>query len=125
MPPCLSDYFYIATTIAFTVYAQLMLKWRMGLYGQLPQTMHDKFKFIVHVFMDTWVLSTFAAAFLASLAWMGAMTKFELGHAYPFMSLNFVLVYLLSSMLLNEPITAQRTVGILFIVFGTYIISRS
>ena len=52
------------------------------------------------------------------------MTKFELSHAYPFMSLNFVVVLLLSGWFLNEPVTPQRILGVGLIVFGTMVAAR-
>lgn len=115
----LLDYLYIAATIGFTVYGQLILKWRVGFYGQMPIELLEKLKFIFGILLDPWVLSGLAAAFLASLAWIAAMTKFDLSHAYPFMSLNFVVVLLLSGWLLNEPMTLQRVLGVALIVLGT------
>ena len=49
------------------------------------------------------------------------MTKFDLSHAYPFMSLNFVVVLLLTGWLLSEPVTLQKTLGITLIVLGTVV----
>lgn len=120
----LADYLYIAATIGFTVYGQLILKWRVGFYGSMPVSVLDKLKFVFGVLLDPWILSGLAAAFLASFAWIAAMTKFELSHAYPFMSLNFVVVLLLSGWLLNEPMTIQRALGVTLIVLGTIVAAR-
>lgn len=120
----LIDYFYILATIGFTVYGQLILKWRISRFGPLPPETLAKIKFLLSLLFDPAIFSGFAAAFLASLAWMAAMTKFDLSHAYPFMSLNFVVVLLLSGWLLNEPITAQKAVGVGLIVIGTLVAAR-
>lgn len=117
----LYDYVYIFSTIAFTVYGQLILKWRIAQFGSLPSGFQEKLKFLISLLFDPLIFSGFAAAFLASLAWMAAMTKFDLSHAYPFMSLNFVIVLLLSGMLLSEPITLTKTVGVAMIVIGTIV----
>ena len=118
------DYLYIAATIAFTVYGQLIIKWRVGFYGQMPVESLEKIKFIIAVLLDPWVLTGLAAAFVASFAWIAAMSKFELSHAYPFMSLNFVVVLLLSGWLLNEPMTVSKTGGVILIIIGTMVASR-
>lgn len=115
------DYFYIAATIGFTVYGQLAIKLRITEFGPLPTDLFEKLKFLFLLLFDPIIFSGFAAAFLASLAWMAAMTKFDLSHAYPFMSLNFVAVLLLSGWLLNEPITLQKTLGIVLIMLGTMV----
>lgn len=118
------DYLYIFATIAFTVYGQLILKWRIVQFGPLPTELADKLKFLFFLLLDPAIFSGFAAAFLASLAWMAAMTKFDLSHAYPFMSLNFVVVLLLSGWLLSEPLTVQKAVGVGLIVVGTAVAAR-
>ena len=120
----LYDYLYIFATIAFTVYGQLILKWRIAQFGPLPPGLADKLKFLVSLLLDPAIFSGFAAAFLASLAWMAAMTKFDLSHAYPFMSINFVVVLLLSGWLLSEPMTFQKALGVGLIVLGTLVAAR-
>ncbi len=119
-----ANYFYIFATIGFTVYGQLILKWRISRFGALPSDTVQKLKFLVSLLFDPGIFSGFAAAFLASLAWMAAMTKFELSHAYPFMSLNFVVVLLLSSLLLGEPVTLPKIAGIALIVVGTVVAAQ-
>ena len=118
------DYLYILATLVFTVYGQLILKWRIAQLGQLPAELIDKLKFLIGLLFDPAIFSGFAASFLASLAWMAAMTKFDLSHAYPFMSLNFVVVLLLSGWLLNEPLSFHKIAGVGLIVIGTVITTR-
>lgn len=121
----LFDYFYIFATIGLTVYGQLILKWRIAQFGPLPVGLTDKLKFLSWLLFDPAIFSGFVAAFLASFAWMAAMTKFDLSHAYPFMSLNFVVVLLLSDWLLSEPMTLQKALGVGLIVLGTVVAARS
>ncbi|MDO9042594.1 MAG: EamA family transporter [Desulfocapsaceae bacterium] len=120
----LHDYLYIFATIGFTVYGQLILKLRIAKFGPLPTDLLEKLKFLLSLLLDPVIFSGFFAAFLASLAWMAAMTKFDLSHAYPFMSLNFVIVLLLSGWLLDEPVTLQKILGIALIVLGTVVAAR-
>lgn len=53
------------------------------------------------------------------------MTKFEISYAYPFMSSAFVLVFILSVFLFQETITWQKIIGLLLIVAGIIVTSRS
>ena len=119
-------YFYIFGTIFFTVYGQIVLKWRINGIGQsLPDAVGDKILFLFKILFDPWVFSGFAAAFVASFFWMAAMTKFDISYAYPFMSSAFVLVFLLSVILFHEPVTWQKVVGLVLIVAGIIVTSRS
>ena len=115
----LIDHVYIAVTIAFTVYGLLIMKWRIAKIGKLPDDVFEKIKLLLLLVVDPYIFSGFLAAFLASMAWMVAMTKFELSYAYPFTSLNFVVVLLLSGWILHEPLGIQKYIGIFFIVLGT------
>ena len=118
-------YIYIAATVLLTVYGQLVLKWQVGLAGPGPEAYPAKLYFIGGLLLNPWIVSGFVAAFAASIAWMGAMTKFELSHAYPFMSLNFVLVLLGAAWLFNEPITPGKIAGVALIVLGVLVGSRA
>jgi len=118
-------YIYIALTILFTVYGQMVLKWQVALSGPLPSGSVEKVTFLLGLLLNPWVLSGFCAAFLASLAWMAAMTKFQLSYAYPFMSLNFVLVLGLSAWLFQEPVSMAKVAGIVLVVLGIILGSQA
>jgi drug/metabolite transporter (DMT)-like permease len=118
------DYAYIAATIALTAYGQLILKWRIAAYGQLPADSWEKAKFLVLLVLDPAIFSGYVAAFLASLTWMAALTRFELGYAYALMSLTFVVVLLLSGLLLHEPVSTAKIAGVFLIVAGTVVASH-
>ena len=117
-------YVYIALTVAFTVYGQIVLKWRMSLKGPLPEPYKEKGLFLINALLDPWVLSGFFMAFLASLAWMATVTKLDLSHAYPFMSAAFVLVLILSSIFFSEAITLPKILGMILIVVGIVVGSQ-
>jgi drug/metabolite transporter (DMT)-like permease len=118
------DYIYVIGTIVFTVYGQVAIKWRVSIYGNLPEPLLAKILFLLKMLYDPVILSGFFAAFLAALCWMAAMTKFELSHAYPFMALNFVLVLVLSGLFLNEPISSYKILGLIIIVVGIIVGSQ-
>ena len=117
-------YTYIFLTILLTVYGQLVLKWRMSVFGPMPDTVTSIGLYLIHAFLDFFVLSAFAAAFLASLAWMAALTKFDLSTAYPFTSVGFVLVLVLSVLLLGESMSISKFIGTALIVAGVFFLAR-
>ncbi len=113
-------YFYIFATLAFTIYGQLILKWRISkLNFNLPDSgIFDKLAALIKLIFDPFILSGFVAAFIASLFWMAAMTKFEITQAYPFMSLAPAIVFLLGVWLLNESFTWGKVIGLILIIIG-------
>lgn len=118
-------YIYILFTILFTVYGQLAMKWRITKFGSLPDPLIDKLFFLFRLVFDPVIFSSLLSAFVASLFWMAAMTKFNISYAYPFMSFSYVLVFIFSVYIFKEPITIYKLVGLLFIVIGIIISSRS
>lgn len=119
----LADYGYILATIFFTVFGQLVLKWRLSAVA-LPEPFAPKIKALFFLLFDPYIFAGYMAAFFASLAWMAAIARFPLSQAYPFMSLNFLIVLLLSAWILSEPLSAQKLLGVLLIIGGTLIASR-
>ena len=117
----MQGYFYILGTIIFTVYGQIVLKWRLSLRGIMPDELAGKFKYLSQAFLDPLILSGFLSAFVASIFWMAAMTKFEITYAYPFMSLAPALVFLIGVLFLGETFTIGKVLGLVIIAIGIFV----
>ncbi len=118
------SYVYVACTILLTVYAQIVIKWQVMGAGAFPAETDGKLWFLARLLVNPWIISALAALLAAVVAWMAAMTKLELSHAYPFTSLAFVLVLLLSGWLFHEPITWPKIAGIALVCLGIAIGSQ-
>lgn len=115
------NYSYIFATIFFTIYGQIILKWRLNQLGSLPGDFLGKLKFLGSALLDIYIISGFISAFIASVFWMAAMTKFEITVAYPFMSLSPALVFLIGVLFLGEAFTWGKVLGLFLIVVGTIV----
>ena len=118
----MNPYISILFTLLFTVYGQVILKWRMtGLKTEFPQDFIPKMVAFIKMLLDPFIFSGFASAFIASFFWMAAVSKLELTKAYPFMSLAPALVFLIGILFLGESFSWGKVVGLVLIVFGTII----
>jgi multidrug transporter EmrE-like cation transporter len=115
----------VAMTILLTVYGQLVIKWQVLSAGDLPSDWSGRIGYLGQLLVDPWVISVFAGAALAALFWISALTRFDLSVAYPFMSLSFVLVLILSSVFFQEAITPAKTIGIGLIAAGLVVGSQA
>lgn len=61
---------------------------------------------------------------LSFLLWIKILTQSELSHAYPMVSLSYVIVGIASAILFKEPVTANKVFGIGTIVLGVIILNR-
>jgi drug/metabolite transporter (DMT)-like permease len=118
-------YVYLTITILCTVAGQLVTKHGTNNLGQMPTNVQDGAIFLFKALANIYVITGFVFAFVASLSWIAAVSKLELSFAYPFMSLNFVFVLLLSAIIFHEQINMTRLIGVAAICVGVYFISRS
>lgn len=116
-------YVYIFITVIFTVYGQLILKWRLNQL-ELPDSFLKKIFYLLRLLLDPFIFSSFFSAFLASLAWMAALKYFQLSKAYPFMSLSYICVLFLSVWLFRENLNVAKVIGSVMIVLGILIVSK-
>ena len=107
---------YVAATIVFTVAGQVMIK-----KGVLALGGHAS---LLAAVTQPWVIAGLLSAVIAALAWISALRFFPLSVAYPFMSLSFVLVALLSSWVLGEHVKGTQWAGLAIILLGLYVGSR-
>jgi multidrug transporter EmrE-like cation transporter len=114
----------ILGTVLFTVYGQLVIKWQVDRIGPVGLSGGGPVRFVTAVLLNPWIVSGLAAAFLAFLCWAGAVSKLPLSYAYPFTSLSFVLVAVLSATLFGEQVTAWRVAGLVLVVLGLIVGSR-
>lgn len=64
---------------------------------------------------------------LSMLLWMAALSTHELSFAYPMLGLSYILVYLFAVLLpqLHETASFWKTIGIMCIVIGVALVSKS
>ncbi len=127
MEHSLISYFYLIATIVTTVFSQLIIKWRVSnKFAQMvfPDGWGDRFYFLLSVIFDPFIFMGLCATFISGLCWMATMTKFEISFAYPFTSLGFVLVLLLSVLLLGETLNMYKVAGVILIMLGVFVSSR-
>lgn len=115
----------VLITIMATAYGQVVIKWQVNKYGVLPEQFSDKIIAVAYLLINPWILSGLAAALLASIAWIAAMTKLDLAYAYPFTALTIVIVCILGVLFFQEPISNCRIIGVCLILLGLLFIGSN
>jgi multidrug transporter EmrE-like cation transporter len=110
-------FIWIIIAILLTAYGQVVLKWRMSLMGPMPSDSLPALVYLLKALLDVYVVSTFAAAFVAGLAWMAALTRFELTFVYPFMAVTFAIVLICGWLFLGEAMNVNKVacIGLIFV----------
>ena len=120
----LQSHAYLLLYIAFTVSSQLIMRWRVGIAGA-NAPIQTSSAFIASLLLTPWVWMAFLATFLAGIAWMLALTRFELTYAFPFTGVSFVLILLAGAFMFGEHVSIARIAGTLLVVLGLIVVVRS
>ncbi len=108
----------VFAVLALTVYGQLMIKARSLAHAAPIGDGANKLQYLISMFGDIGVLSSLGAAVVAAVLWMLAIERVEVGYAYPFMALSFVLVPIGSMVLFGERMPPIQLLGLGLIVGG-------
>ncbi len=119
-------YFLVTVVIALVTYGQLIIKYEVNRMGAVPLgNFKETIGYGFSALTSLYILSGLFAAGFAALAWIAALSRYELSSVYPLLSLNFVLVPLLSVYFFGENMDAFKLVGTAIIVFGVFVFSAS
>lgn len=101
--------------------AQVLL--RRGMSVGDSQSSARKANFWIHMLRSPWLWG-YGLCFVGALGlWIIALSQTDISYAFPLLSASYVLVALLSRVLLNEAVGAQRWVAICVISVGVLIIA--
>ena len=110
------SYMFIVGCLLFTVVGQLLFKKAaVDLRGAT-----SLWAYVSHPF----VIAGLASAGVASFSWLKALQTYRLSYAYPFMSLSFLAVAVLSTLIFGEESKPQQWVGLGIVLVGLYVGSR-
>lgn len=117
------NYLILAVSIILAVAGQLLMKKGMMTFGTFPisQLLYK----IVPMFLNPWVFLGFVFFGLSSIFWLVVLSRLELSMVYPMVSVAYVLVAIFSLIFFKENVSLVRWVGIVVIILGVYLISRS
>jgi len=96
------NYLLIVITLLIMVFGQVMSK-----IGSAQDS-----------FINIFVGMGYVALIIRGLFWIFVLKRFPISFAYPFLSISFVLILVVSYCFFDEPITFYKTLGSLLIIGG-------
>jgi len=116
---------YILVSGVLGVTGQLVIKRglvALGSQALRPDTLPS---FVASLALNPLIVGGLAVYLLGTLFWLVALSRLDLSFAYPFASLNYVLVLLASWLVLGELPSATRLAGVALICLGVCAIART
>ena len=117
-------YVLVGIVILLVTYGQLIIKYEVDKLGPIPSEWREASGYLARALLNLGIVSGLLAAALAAVAWMATLSRYELSSVYPLLSLNFLLVPLLSVLLFDESVNWFKGVGTLLIVLGVVVFAR-
>ncbi|HEY3375070.1 MAG TPA: EamA family transporter [Candidatus Aquicultor sp.] len=116
----------ILFSISLAVGGQYLLKVGMNQVGRIGGGNFIYYKdMMFKTFLHPYVLIGLALYVISSIAWLVVLSRVNLSFAYPFASLGYIAVLLISWQFLDEPVNTLRIIGAMLIGIGIIFISRS
>lgn len=109
---------FVFIVLMLSVYAQLVVKARALVHTKQLLAASAQLDYLLAMFTDPWVLSGLMGVLVAGACWMLAIERLEVGFAYPFMALSFVLVPVGSMLLFGEPLPKLQLLALALIIAG-------
>jgi drug/metabolite transporter (DMT)-like permease len=116
---------YILLSGSLGVIGQLILKRAVGGLGPLTLSIETLGALALLLLLNPLVMLGIAIILCGTFFWLIALSRVDLGYAYPFASLNYVLVLMTSWWLLGERPSPARLIGVGAICLGVWAISRT
>ena len=105
--------------------AQLALKAGMIRIGTFTFTLENLLPIGLKAATTPAVLAGLLCYGVSVIIWMMVLSRIEVGIAYPLVSLGYIITAIAAYFMFNEPLTATRIIGIVVIMVGVYLITRS
>ena len=119
----MTNYIILGISILLAVAGQLLMKKGMMIFGTFPAS-QLLFK-IIPMFLNPYVFVGLACFGMSAVFWLVVLSRLELSLVYPMVSVAYILVAIFSWFFFKENVTFIRWLGILVIVMGVFLISRS
>lgn len=114
----------ILTGVLLNAAAQLLLKAGTNAVGPFEFTASNIVPVGTRLALEPHILGGLACYVVSVVVWILGLSRVEVSVAYPMLSIGYIINALAAWYLFGESLTAQKLVGIGFIVVGVFLVSR-
>lgn len=115
----------ILLSVLMVATGQLVLKAGLNRLGSLSFQTNEIFQTFFTIFTSPLVVLGFLLFIGSSVLWLVALSKADLSFAYPMLSISYATVAFLSILIFNEPFSWTKGLGVVIIVIGVFLMSKS
>lgn len=116
-------FIFIFITLCGTVAGQICIKKGISLSVHDLSQEFQIFHVLLKGLTNQWVIVGLLLACIAACSWILTLSRLPLNYAYPFLSVTFPIVAILSSIILHEVVSFKTFVGLGLIMLGLIVAS--
>jgi drug/metabolite transporter (DMT)-like permease len=116
---------YILLSGALGVVGQIILKQSLMAIGRLSLAPGTLVETVLRLALNPTVVLGLAITVCGTFFWLIALSRVDLSYAYPFASLNYLMVLASSWLIFGEHLSPLRLAGVVAICLGVWAISRT
>ena len=115
----------IMTGVLLNAAAQLLLKAGTNAVGHFEFSAQNIVPVGMKLAFEPHIAGGVACYVVSVVVWIVGLSRVEVSIAYPMLSIGYVLNAAAAWYLFGESLTAQKLIGIAFIVVGVFLVARS
>jgi len=115
----------IMTGVLLNAAAQLLLKAGTNAVGHFEFSAQNIVPIGMKLALEPHIAGGIACYVVSVGVWIMGLSRVEVSIAYPMLSIGYVLNAVAAWYLFGESLTAQKLIGIAFIVVGVFLVARS
>ena len=115
---------FIAITVILNAISQLLLKYGVEQTTSNLDTGKTIFSIGITVFTNPFVLLGLFTMTISMATHLVALSKFDVGYVFPFLSFAYIIVAVAGVMLFKEEINIYRVAGIAIITIGVIVLAQ-
>lgn len=105
--------------------AQLALKAGTNRVGEFAFALDNVVPIGMRLATNPFILGGLACYVVSVVVWIMALSRVPVSVAYPMLSVGYIVNAVAAWLLFGESITAQKLVGIAFIIVGVFLVARA
>ena len=115
----------ILSGVLLNAAAQLLLKAGTNAVGRFEFSVGNLVPVGIKLAFEPHIAGGVACYVVSLIVWIMGLSRVDVSIAYPMLSIGYVLNAVAAWYLFGESLTAQKLVGIAFIVTGVFLVARS
>lgn len=120
----MSGHLFIAITVVLNAASQLLMKYGVDQATSNAGSVKSFFSVGLSVFTNPFVLLGLFTMTISMATHLIALSKFDVGYVFPFISFAYIIVAIAGVIFLNEQVDIYRATGIVIIIIGVIVLAQ-